>query len=190
MLLQCVAALAVVEILPGHLIRGQAQHHQLFGTRLIGRLALGADGTHQALGDDGLERGRDQEGLEAHVQQTGDRGRRIIGMQGGEHDVTGQRGLDRDLRGLEVTDLTDQDLVGVLTQDRAQTVGEGRSISSSICTWIRPSISYSTGSSVVMILTVSSLASFRAAYSVVVLPEPVGPVTTTMPFGFLMTSRK
>ena len=40
---------------------------------------------------------------------------------------------------------------------------------------------YSTGSSIVMILSSSLLISERAAYSVVVLPEPVGPVTSTMP---------
>ena len=57
-----------------------------------------------------------------------------------------------------------------------------------IGTWIRPSISYSTGSSVVMILSSISLSSLRAAYSVVVLPEPVGPVTRMMPLGFMITS--
>jgi hypothetical protein len=40
---------------------------------------------------------------------------------------------------------------------------------------------YSTGSSMVMILSSTVLISDRQAYSVVVLPEPVGPVTSTMP---------
>ncbi len=46
-------------------------------------------------------------------------------MQGRQHEVTGQRGLDRDDPGLSVADLADQDDVGVLAQDRPQRVGEG-----------------------------------------------------------------
>ncbi len=34
--------------------------------------------------------------------------------------MTGERGLDGDLRGLEVTDLTDHDDVWILTKERAQ----------------------------------------------------------------------
>ncbi len=48
---------------------------------------------------------------------------------------------------------------------------------------------YSTGSSVVMILSSILFNSLSAAYSVVVFPEPVGPVTSTMPLGRLMTLR-
>ena len=44
-----------------------------------------------------------------------------------------------------------------------------------------PTIWYSTGSSMVISLSSSLLISFSAAYSVVVLPDPVGPVTSTMP---------
>ena len=40
---------------------------------------------------------------------------------------------------------------------------------------------YSTGSSMVMILSSVDWISDSAAYSVVVFPEPVGPVTRTMP---------
>ena len=40
---------------------------------------------------------------------------------------------------------------------------------------------YSTGSSMVTILSLRRLISVSAAYSVVVLPLPVGPVTSTMP---------
>ena len=37
-----------------------------------------------------------------------------------------------------------------------------------------------------MILSSSFLISLSAAYSVVVLPDPVGPVTSTMPYGSLI----
>ena len=40
-----------------------------------------------------------------------------------------------------------------------------------------------------MILSSSLLISFSAAYNVVVLPDPVGPVTSTIPYGSLMYRR-
>src|SRR5262249_27729881 len=52
-----------------------------------------------------------------------------------------------------------------------------------------PSMSYSTGSSVVMILSLMTLSSLRAEYSVVVLPAPVGPVTRMMPLGLAISWR-
>ena len=51
---------------------------------------------------------------------------------------------------------------------------------------VMPLIWYSTGSSMVMILSSSFLISLSAAYSVVVLPDPVGPVTSTIPYGSRM----
>jgi hypothetical protein len=56
--------------------------------------------------------------------------------------------------------------------------------------WLMPSIWYSTGSSTVMILTSGVLSLLSAVYSVVVLPEPVGPVTSRMPCGCSSTLRK
>ena len=50
--------------------------------------------------------------------------------------------------------------------------------------WPMPSMAYSTGSSTVRMLRWPSLRAASAAYSVVVLPEPVGPVTSTMPLGW------
>ena len=47
-----------------------------------------------------------------------------VGVQRGEHQVAGEAGLHRDLRRLEVTDLTDHDHIGVLAQDRAQAARE------------------------------------------------------------------
>ena len=58
-----------------------------------------------------------------------------------------------------------------------------RSILSITCTWFRPGRRYSIGSSTVMILRSVSFSAFSAAYSVVVLPLPVGPVTTNIPLG-------
>ena len=71
-----------------------------------------------------MHRAGDEERLDAHVDQTGDRARRVVGVQRGEHEVAGQRGLDGDLGGLLVADFADHDDVGVLPQEGAQRVGE------------------------------------------------------------------
>jgi hypothetical protein len=55
-----------------------------------------ADAAHQALGADQVHRVGDQERLDAHVHQPVDAARRIVGVQGREHEVSGQRRLDRD----------------------------------------------------------------------------------------------
>ena len=51
------------------------------------------------------------------------------------------------------------------------------------CVWPTPARSYSIGSSTVRMFVVVALSIDSAAYRVVVLPEPVGPVTSTMPCG-------
>ncbi len=56
------------------------------------------------------------------------------------------------------------------------------------CTWLMPGRRYSTGSSTVMILVSGLFISLSAPYSVVVLPEPVGPVTSNMPCAWPMKS--
>src|SRR5262249_19039804 len=67
---------------------------------------------------------RDQVRLQAHVAQTSDRAGGVVGVQRAENDVASQRRLHGNLRRFQVADLADQDLVGVLTQDRAQGRGE------------------------------------------------------------------
>ena len=60
-------------------------------------LAAVAQPAREALGDDGVDRRGDEERLDAHVDQARDGGRRVVGVQRGEHEVAGERGLDRDL---------------------------------------------------------------------------------------------
>ena len=52
--------------------------------------------------------------------------RGVVGVQRGEHQVTGEGGLDGDRGGLLVTDLTDQHDVGILTKERTERRGEGQ----------------------------------------------------------------
>ena len=49
------------------------------------------------------------------------------------------------------------------------------------CTWLMPGIRYSTGSSTVTMLTSGRTTAFNVAYKLVDLPEPVGPLTISMP---------
>ena len=59
-----------------------------------------------------------------------------------------------------------------------------------ICICLMPAILCSTGSSIVRMLRWPLLSKPSAAYRVVDLPEPVGPVTSTAPLGFSTASVK
>jgi hypothetical protein len=79
---------------------------------------------HQALRHHAQQRRRQQERFDAHVEQAGDGRGGVVGVQGRQHQVAGERSLHRDLRGFQVADLADHDHVRVLAQDRAQGLGE------------------------------------------------------------------
>ncbi|MNY36040.1 hypothetical protein D3C86_1704990 [compost metagenome] len=51
------------------------------------------------------------------------------------------------------------------------------------CIWLNAGSIISIGSSMVQTFTSSVASCLRVVYSVVVLPEPVGPVTRMMPLG-------
>ena len=54
--------------------------------------------------------------------------------------------------------------------------------------WLTPGILYSTGSSIVEILTSGVLSSDRTLNKLVDFPDPVGPVTRIIPFGWAIAS--
>ncbi len=68
------------------------------------------------------------------------------------------------------------------------TVENPRPIFSLTWTWVIPGSRYSIGSSTVTILASGEFIRASAPYSVVVLPEPVGPVTSSMPCANEMNS--
>ena len=84
------------------------------------------DLSNQSLSDDRFDGRGQQEAFHAEVGESQHGAGCVIGMQRREHEVTGQRCLNRDLRGLEVSNLTDEDDVGVLTQERTQQRREGQ----------------------------------------------------------------
>jgi hypothetical protein len=84
------------------------------------RIAQTAD---EPLRDHALHGGRDLVGRDADVDETGHRARSVVRVQRRQHEVPGERCLDRDFRGLAVANLADEDDVRVLPHDRP----EGRS---------------------------------------------------------------
>ena len=100
------------------LVNAEQRAHRLVGGYLLA--ANRAKPPHQPLGDDRAQGGGEQERLDLHVAHPGDRADCIVGVDGREHEVAGERRLHRDLRRLAVADLADHDHVRVLTQNGAQ----------------------------------------------------------------------
>src|SRR5687767_7420910 len=89
--------------------------------------AILTDAPDEPLSLDDVDAGCDEERLDTHVDQTRDGRRCVICVKRGQHKVTRERGLDGDLCGLEVTDLTDEDDVRILTKERAKGGGKVQS---------------------------------------------------------------
>ena len=157
-------------------------------------VAAGAVGAlDQRLGDDALQRGRElradllllvrREDVDDPVD--GLRGR--LRVQRGEHEVAGlgrgQRGRHR----LQVAQLADQDDVRVLPQHPLERLGEAGRVDADLAlvdhaaaVVVQELDRVLDGDDVVAPLR---LARSSRLASVVVLPEPVGPVTSTRPRG-------
>src|SRR5216683_914695 len=117
------AALPLVKLLRD----GKSQRRgklRLLGRRRVRRPAAVTDLTYETLGNDRDHRRGDQKAFDAHVDEAKQGARRVGGVQRREHQVTGQRRLHGDLSGLAIPDLTDQDDVRILAQNRAQAVGK------------------------------------------------------------------
>ncbi len=67
-----------------------------------GLAAVGAEFAQQPLRQHAQQRAAEQKGLDTHVGQARDGAGGVVGVQGGQHQVAGERGLDGDLRGFEV----------------------------------------------------------------------------------------
>ncbi len=67
---------------------------------------------------------RDKVRLDTHVEKARHDADGVVGVDGREHEVAGERRLHRQLGGLGVADLADHDDVWVLAERGAQTVGE------------------------------------------------------------------
>ena len=92
---------------------------------LVGLAARLADLAREPLRHDETERRGEEEGGNAHVGQPRDAFRGAVRVQRAQHQVPGQRRPHRDLGRLLVAHLTDEDDVGVVTQERAEGRREG-----------------------------------------------------------------
>ena len=86
---------------------------------------MGAHAACQPLGHGSAQRRGDLGAVDAEIGKPRHRADGIVGVQRGQHEVTGEARLHRHLRRLQVPDLTHENHVGVLSQDRAQRRGEG-----------------------------------------------------------------
>ena len=94
--------------------------------RIIDRLdAIRTDGADEALGEERFHDRGEEERLNVHVDETRNAADRVVCVQGAKDKVTGHRGADRDVGGLDVANFSHHDDVRVLAQDVAQTFGEG-----------------------------------------------------------------
>ena len=110
-----------------------------------------------------------------------------------EDEVAGLGDGERGLDGLEVAHLADEHDVGVLAQDVLERVLEATRVGCPTSRWLTTQIlcgwRNSIGSSIVMMCwRCSVLILSMIDASVVDLPEPVGPVTSTRPRGLLASS--
>lgn len=106
-------------------IGGQLQQRQLLVGGAVGLFAVGTDAPHQPLGDDAAQGVGDKVRLHADVHQTGNGGYGVVGVQRGQHQMSGDGGADGDRTCLAVADLAHRDNIGVLAQDGAQARGKG-----------------------------------------------------------------
>ena len=85
-----------------------------------------ADHAHQPLRQNAVQRGDEVVRLDAHVQEAAQHVQHVVGVNRGEHQVAGERGVDGDLRGFLIANFADHDLVGIVAQDGAQAAREGQ----------------------------------------------------------------
>ena len=107
----------------------QAEFLDDLGQRLVafgmGRLQA----PHQTLGENAVDGRGQQVILHAHVEHARDAAGGVVGVQRRQHQMAGQRRLDRDLGGFQIAHFADHDDVRILTHDRTQRVARspGRS---------------------------------------------------------------
>ncbi len=83
-----------------------------------------ANDAYQALGQNAVQSGHEIVGLDAHVDKPADHVGHVIRVHRGEHQVSGERRLDGDLRGFVIANFSDHDLVRVVPQNGTQSAGE------------------------------------------------------------------
>src|SRR5947207_10102843 len=81
---------------------------------------------HETLREDRFERRGHQIGLDTHVHKPGDRARRVVRVQRGKNQMAGQRRLHGNLGGLLIANFADENHIGIVAQNRAQSARESQ----------------------------------------------------------------
>src|SRR5688500_5275066 len=108
------------------LLRGANHRVQLLDRRLVP--AVGTDAANETLGGYADQSRRDAERLDANVFQSRDGAYRIVGVESREHQVARHRRLERDGRRFSISNLTDEQNVGVLAEHGPQHSGERQAL--------------------------------------------------------------
>src|SRR5581483_9280247 len=85
-----------------------------------------ANDTNQPLRQNTVQRGHEIVGLYAHIEKSPNHVDHVVGVDGCEHQVTGEGRLDGDLRGFRVADFPHHDLVRIVAQNGTQSTGKGQ----------------------------------------------------------------
>src|SRR5213592_2764259 len=90
--------------------------------------AVRADEPHQPLRQDRVQRGDEAEQIDVHVHEAADHVEYVVRVDGGENEVSRERGLHGDIGRLRVAYLAHHDLVGIVPQDGAQPARESEAL--------------------------------------------------------------
>src|SRR6266404_1924592 len=82
----------------------------------------------QPLRQNTVQRRYEVVGLDAHVQKSTEHVHDVIGVDRSKNQVTGERRLYGDLRGLVIADFAHHDLVGIVAQNRPQAARKGQAL--------------------------------------------------------------
>ena len=108
-------------------LQGGRSEAELAQQRIRGRKsrpASRADPAHEPLGEHPLHGRGQQVRFNPHVHEARDGARGIVGVQGAQHQMAGERSLDGDLGRLEIADFTDHHDIRILSEKSAQGPGE------------------------------------------------------------------
>src|SRR5258706_4055405 len=86
--------------------------------------ATRTDHAHETLRQNAIERRHKVIWIDTHVQESSKHVHDVVRVNAGEHEVSRQRRLNRDLCGFDVSNLADHDLVRVVTKNGAQAAGK------------------------------------------------------------------
>src|SRR5581483_6601209 len=101
---------------------------ELLGS-VVDRLLTGiTDYAYQTLRQDAIQCRDEVVRLHAHVEEAPNYIDHVVGVDGGEHQVTRKRRLNRYLRRLGVANFANQNLVRIVAQNRSQAAREGQSL--------------------------------------------------------------